>query len=156
MIEYCIAHTENDYKAAVILIKEYANWLDVDLTFQQFENELLELSSMYSKPNGGIILCRENDKFIGCVGVRKMEEQICELKRMWVQIPFQHKGIGKGLLHEAIILAKNCGYSLMRLDTLRHMTPAINLYRKNGFYEIEAYYFNPVEGVVYFEKQLHV
>jgi ribosomal protein S18 acetylase RimI-like enzyme len=73
---------------------------------------------------------------------------------MYVQPAHQHKGIGKILLEKSIALAQNCHYKFVRLDTLNYMTPAINLYKKYGFYEIAPYYHNPVATAVYFEKKL--
>jgi len=107
---------------------------------------------MYNATDGGIILCKEDNNFIACVALRRREAKIAELKRMYVQPAHQHKGIGKVLLEKAIALAQSCNYEYIRLDTLNHMTPAINLYKKYGFYEIAPYYFNPVATAVYFEK----
>lgn len=154
MPEYLLVKTNEEYTAAVLLFKEYAAWLNIDLGFQHFDDELQDLKQMYNAIEGGIILCKEGQSFIGCVAVRKKEENIAELKRMYVQPQHQHKGIGKNLLQQAIELARCCQYDYIRLDTLNHMLPAINLYKKYGFYEIEAYYHNPIATAVYFEKKL--
>lgn len=154
MPEYIAVMNESDYEIAVSLFKEYANWLNIDLGFQKFDEELLLLKSMYAAPYGGIILAKMGTVFIGCVAIRKINETTAELKRMYVKPVGQHQGIGSGLLHEAIALAIKCGYKKIQLDTLRNMIPAINLYKKNGFYEIPAYYYNPQETAVYFEKIL--
>jgi putative acetyltransferase len=154
MPDYLIVKTDKEYNAAIRLFKEYAEWLNIDLGFQHFQEELQNLKAMYNSADGGIILCKEKDNFIACVAIRKIAKDIAELKRMYVQPAHQHKGIGKTLLEKAITLAVNCNYKYIRLDTLNHMTPAINLYKKNGFYEIDAYYNNPVSTAVYFEKKL--
>jgi putative acetyltransferase len=154
MLEYIVVQMDEEYKAAVQLFKAYAAWLNIDLGFQHFDEELNNLKNMYNATDGGIILCKDGDIFIGCVAVRKNTANIAELKRMYVLPEHQHKGIGKILLEEAITLAKECGYEYIRLDTLNHMIPAINLYKKYGFYEIPAYYHNPIVTAVYFEKKL--
>ncbi len=154
MHEYLIASTATEYEAAAGLFKEYANWLGIDLCFQHFDEELQSLTTMYHPSVGGIVLCKNEDAFIACVGVRKITDEIAELKRMWVQRPFAHQGIGQVLLDKALAIARQCKYNSIRLDTLRHMKPAISLYEKNGFYEIPAYYVNPEKEVVYFEKLL--
>lgn len=146
--------TEEQYTAAAHLFQEYAAWLGVDLCFQGFEAEVKNLQKMYSLPKGGIILCELNGTFIGCVGVRKIDDQRAELKRMYVQPQQQQKGIGSALLENALELAKECGYEKIQLDTLNTMTPAMNLYLKNGFVEIPAYYHNPIDTAVYFERIL--
>jgi carbonic anhydrase len=146
--------TEKEYAAAASLFREYASWLNIDLSFQKFSEELEDLKTMYGPPAGGIILYKTIHEFAGCIAIRKTDQDTAELKRMYVKPAFQKKGIGKALLNEALLLAKKCGYKKIRLDTLSNMTPAIELYKKYGFYEIPAYYYNPEKNAVYFEKTL--
>jgi putative acetyltransferase len=143
-----------EYNAAAILFKEYAEWLNIDLSFQAFEEELTTLEKMYSFPDGAILLSKEKNIFTGCVAVRKKEAGIAELKRMYIKPENRKQGLGKSLLENAIEIAIKLGYTKIRLDTLDNMTPAINLYKNAGFYEIEPYYFNPEKNAVFFEKQL--
>jgi putative acetyltransferase len=154
MINYLTASTDEEYEQATVLFKEYAAWLNIDLSFQYFDDELLELKTMYAKPIGGIILCKEEREFIGCVGIRKIDNDIAELKRMFIKPAYQKQGTGKILLEKALELAANLNYKFIRLDTLNYMTPAISLYKNHGFYEIPAYYHNPNETAVYFELKL--
>ena len=156
MPEYVHVTTKEEYAAAASLFRQYAAWLNIDLGFQKFAEELNDLETMYAAPYGAIILSRNENNFSGCIAIRKIDTDTAELKRMYVEEKFQHKGIGKGLLNEAIALAKKYGYKKIRLDTLSDMTPAIELYKKNGFYEIPAYYYNPEKAAVYFEKILAV
>lgn len=155
MTDYIIARPEKEYRTAALLFKEYAAWLNIDLKFQHFEKELQELRKMYAEPFGGIILCKIEKEFIACVAIRKIEENIAELKRMFVQPAYQHQRIGNALLEKAITLAKHLHYRSVRLDTLNYMMPAINLYKKYGFAQIEAYYNNPNTTVVYFELKIN-
>ena len=74
MFKIVTVHTETEYAAASALFKEYADWLNIDLSFQNFEEELLHLKEMYSEPNGAIFLLQQADEFIGCVAIRKKEE----------------------------------------------------------------------------------
>ena len=154
MFEYILIETDAEYAEAAKLFTEYASWLNIDLGFQKFKEELTDLKSMYATPLGGIILCRNNQEFIASVAIRKIDTEIAELKRMYVKPAFQKRGIGKKLLEEAVLLASQSGYNKIRLDTLSNMTPAIDLYKRNGFYEIPAYYYNPESTAVYFEKIL--
>jgi putative acetyltransferase len=154
MPEIIRASTKEHFVAAAVLFKEYAAWLNIDLGFQQFDEELLNLEEMYSEPSGAIFLLQNETVFVGCVGVRKKEEGIAELKRMYLQEPARKTGGGSLLLSTALEAATLLGYTKIRLDTLATMTPAINLYKKNGFYEIAPYYFNPEDNAVFFEKTL--
>lgn len=152
MVELKYVDSREEYMAASELFKEYAAWLTIDLSFQKFEEELTELSTMYAAPTGCIILAKSQNDFIGCIAVRKIEKDIAEIKRMYVTPASQKFGTGTLLLNEALAFAKKAGYAKIRLDTLNTMLPAIRLYEKTGFYKIPAYYFNPEPTAVYFEK----
>lgn len=155
-MNYLIAGTDLEYVQAALLFTAYAQWLNIDLSFQHFEKELIELKTMYGAPQGGIILCKAGHEFVACAGIRKIENNIAELKRMFVKPGYQKHGIGKALLEKAVELAKKLKYTFIRLDTLNYMTAAISLYKQYGFYEIPAYYHNPNETAVYFEMKLNV
>ncbi|RYD74305.1 MAG: GNAT family N-acetyltransferase [Sphingobacteriales bacterium] len=154
MPEFIYAKTKDEYAAAADLFKEYAAWLNIDLCFQNFDAELQQLDKMYALPHGGIILCKEQEHYIGCVGIRKIDNESAEMKRMWIKTDQHGQGPGSALLQKAIELAKICGYKKIKLDTLNTMTPAINLYIKNGFIEIPSYYNNPDSRAMYFEKSI--
>jgi putative acetyltransferase len=153
-MEITIAHSDEEYKVAAILFQEYAIWLNIDLSFQKFDDELLHLKEMYAFPHGAIFLSKDKTFFTGCVAIRKIDTDIAELKRMFIRDDHRGKGIAATLLEKAIATAIQLGYKKIRLDTLDSMTPAINLYKKYGFYEIEAYYFNPEKNAVFFERVL--
>jgi putative acetyltransferase len=153
------ALTPTDYTIASTLFHAYASSLDLDLTFQNFTNELANLQKMYSPPTGVLLLAKSattTEESIGCVGVRALDSSlgICEMKRLYVGPEGRGKGIGKALALRAMLEAKRLGYAKMRLDTLATMTAALELYRGLGFTDIEAYYHNPLDGVVYLEVDL--
>jgi putative acetyltransferase len=154
MPEYILANSQLEYEAAQLLFNEYAQWLNIDLCFQNFDKELQQLSIMYAATSGGIVLCKKGNDFIGCSAIRKIDTTSCELKRMWVQLPYQKLGIGETLLKECIALAKKLNYKEIRLDTLKRLQPAIKLYKKYNFIETEAYYKNPNNDVVYMKLVL--
>ena len=154
MFKIITVNTEAEYAAASALFKEYAEWLNIDLSFQNFEEELLQLKEMYSEPTGAIFLMQQGQEFVGCVAIRKKENGIAELKRMYIKPTTRKNGGGTLLLEKALAAASQLGYKRIRLDTLANMTPAINLYKKHGFYEIAPYYFNPEENAVFFEREL--
>lgn len=152
MVELTYVQTKDHYVVASELFEEYAEWLNIDLSFQKFEAELSELSRMYGAPTGCIILARESQEYIGCIAVRKIGADTAEIKRMYVKPLSQQSGTGTLLLNEAVEFAMKAGYARIQLDTLNSMLPAIRLYEKAGFYRIPAYYFNPEPTAVYFEK----
>jgi ribosomal protein S18 acetylase RimI-like enzyme len=154
MIDVIVVHTKEEYEAAAKLFQAYAAWLNIDLSFQNFNEELLQLQKMYIHPEGAILLAKLNNDFVGCVAVRKKEEHIAELKRMYIKPVYQKQGIASLLLEKSLDIATALGYKKIRLDTLANMLPAISLYKKYGFYEIEPYYFNPEKNAVFFERLL--
>ena len=154
MIDIFTATSDDDYSMAAVLFNEYANWLNIDLTFQKFEDELLQLKSMYGLPLGCIILAKYEGVLAACVAVRQQEPEIAELKRMYVKPAYRKLFIAQKILNKAVDFAGEAGYKKIRLDTLNTMTPAMNLYIKNGFKQIDSYYNNPLETAVYFEKDI--
>ena len=136
------------------LFEEYAAGLGIDLCFQGFDQELATLPGSYARPEGRLLLAGLGADAAGCVGLRRLEADVCEMKRLYVRAPFRGRGIGRMLAERITEEGRAAGYRRMRLDTLPFMNSALALYRELGFREIPAYRDNPVEGVVYLELQL--
>jgi ribosomal protein S18 acetylase RimI-like enzyme len=154
MLKYIQPKNELQFNDAINLFSEYASSLNISLAFQNFSEELKIIQNMYGSPNGCLLIVYDDNKAVACAAYRKIGEDIAELKRMYIKPSFRGLKIGQTLLEMLCKLAFDNGYTKMRLDTLDTMLPAIGLYKKNGFYEISAYYHNPNDGVVYMEKQL--
>ncbi len=90
----------------------------------------------------------------GGVGLRPLDRDIAEMKRLYVRPEFHGHGLGRRLAEATIGAARGIGYRRMRLDTIATMHAANALYRSLGFAEIPPYYDNPLKGVVYFELKL--
>ena len=149
------AHSSEEIDQARQLFNEYSAWLQIDLCFQNFEKELAELPGDYASPDGRLILAYDDEELAGCVALRKIDEGICEMKRLFLRDRFRGKGLGRSLIEAIINEAKQIGYERMRLDTLPpKMNKAIALYNELGFKEIEPYYNNPVLGAVFMELSL--
>jgi carbonic anhydrase len=148
------AKDSRDFLEAKEIILEYAGRLGIDLCFQNFDYEINNLQEMYSEPTGALILATVNNKTIGIAGIRKFENNDCELKRMYVKEEFRGSGFGRQILEYAIELAKNLNYDKIKLDTHESMEAAIKLYVKYGFREIPQYRYNPNEAVRFFELDL--
>jgi len=153
-ISYKIAGTKQEFEKGKELFQQYANSLKLDLSFQDFTKELESIDKQYNKPGGALLLAWEGKIAVGCAGIRELDPETAELKRMYVQPAYRGHRIGQKLLELCIDMARELKYSKIRLDTLPDMMQALNLYRSCGFYEIPAYRFNPVKGAVYMEKDL--
>jgi putative acetyltransferase len=136
------------------LFREYADFLKVDLCFQDFENELARLPGAYSPLGGVLLLAVDESRTLGCVALRRVGDGVCEMKRLYVRPEGRGRGIGRALAVEVITQAVGLGYTTMRLDTLDWLVEAIHLYESLGFSRIPAYYNNPLSGVVYWELDL--
>lgn len=136
------------------LFLEYADFLGVDLCFQGFEQELAELPGAYAPPDGRLLVAIANGTSVGCVALRKLEDGICEMKRLYVQPGFRGQGIGRQLADAIIREARGIGYQRMRLDSLASLQEATALYRSLGFVEIPPYRFNPLSDAVFMEVVL--
>ena len=145
-----------EFSQAKELILEYVKWLGIDLSFQNFDEEIDTLQVTYSEPNGGLCLALRNDKAVGVAGIKRFNESECELKRMFVQPGSRGFGIGKLLLIRCVDIAKKLNYVTIKLDTAEFMKSAIKLYTDNGFVEILAYRYNPYEEAKYFELNLEL
>lgn len=145
------ATSGDDFKAARSLFQEYADGLGVDLCFQNFADELANNEKIYSSPTGALLLAICDQQIAGCVAVRRLKTNICEMKRLYVKPGFQNLKIGRMLAIKIIEKSRELGYERMRLDTLPQMARAQNLYRSLGFREISAYRYNPDEDTVFME-----
>ena len=134
------------------LFVAYAHDLPFDLSFQNFDDELKGLPGRYARPSGRILLAKYGGEFVGCVALRQIGEDVCEMKRLFVKPAWRGKGIGKALARAVVEEARRIGYKRMRLDTV--LEPAKSLYRSLGFREIPPYQHVPIEGVVFMELEL--
>lgn len=134
--------------------RNYAAWLGVDLSFQNFDQEMASLPGAYAEPQGRLFFAEIDSRPAGCVGIRPFSAGICEMKRLYVTPKERSKGIGKALVLAAIKAAKEIGYKRLLLDTLPNMRMAVKLYRELGFTESPAYYPSPVEGTIFLALDL--
>jgi len=132
------------------LFDEYADTIGIDLTFQNFEQELLHIADIYTPPEGALILAKQEGIPAGCVGLRKIDTHRCEMKRLYVRPTSRGKGLGNALCRKIISKGRQLGYREMLLDTLSTMNDAQALYRLHGFKETEPYYHNPLPAAQYF------
>ena len=149
------AESPTEIETARVLFREYSDWLQVDLCFQNFEQELAELPGDYAPPAGRLWLAWINQDIAGCIAMRSIGDGICEMKRLYVRPEFRGQGLGRLLAEKLIDEARKIGYRKMRLDTLPgQMDQAISMYRKLGFREIKRYYNNPYEAALFMELDL--
>jgi carbonic anhydrase len=135
------------------LLREYEASLNVSLCFQGFEKELAELPGEYAPPRGRLLLACDGAQPAGCVALRELDEETCEMKRLYLRTEFRGQGAGRRLARAVIQEARTLGYKRMRLDTLAAMQEAKALYESLGFKRIEPYYHNPHPGTEFMELE---
>jgi len=176
------AETPDEIEEVRRLLREYEASLGVSLCFQGFERELAELPGEYVPPGGRLLLCsagvspavagasrsrpRGQDTHAtagetpalhhaaGCVALRRVDDETCEMKRLYLRPAFRGKGAGRVLAVAIIGEARKIGYKKMRLDTLAEMREARTLYESLGFKRIEPYRYNSIEGAILVELKL--
>ncbi len=136
------------------LFNTYQQELNENLCFQNFDAEMQNPLLKYANPTGALFVATQNNIAIGCVALQKIDNSICEMKRLYVLPEFRKFKIGEKLVIQIIEIAKLLGYTTMKLDTLSRLHPAIKLYEKFGFIQTQAYYSNPLSSVVYMELSL--
>ncbi|MGH8650820.1 MAG: GNAT family N-acetyltransferase [Gammaproteobacteria bacterium] len=136
------------------LIEQYAQALGVDLKFQNFAHEIRHLSEVYGPPRGCLLLAHQASQAVGCVELRGLGIEVCEMKRLYVRAGLRGSGIGKRLVRAVIDRALLLGYRRMVLDTLASMHTALALYRSFGFRPTESYYPNPFQDATFLELDL--
>ena len=146
-----------EYKAMMAqLYKEYNDLLlktdpnfESCLAMQNFEHEIEQLEVKFAPPENALIIAFDGETHAACVGIKKFSPEICELKRLYVRPQYRGSGLGRQLTEMMIEKAREKGYKYMYLDTMPGLEAAVRMYEHMGFYEIEKYYPNPGENMIY-------
>ena len=159
MLRVVSAVSEQSISQARSLFREYANMPGVVQCLGDFEKEVASLPGRYGPPAGRLLLAiqegrLDSDQAVGCAALRKLDEEICEMKRLFVRPALRGKGIARELVHSLITEARAIGYKTMVLDTLPSMQQAHQLYRTLGFREIPSYQNDPIPDALFFELRL--
>jgi putative acetyltransferase len=136
------------------LLREYVAGLPPAVEIPDFDDEVAHLPGAYAPPRGRLLVARSDGSAAGCVGLRPLDGDIAELKRLYVREPFRGRGLARALVAAVIAAAREEGYRRLRLDTHESMAAARALYGSFGFREIPAYWDQPVPNVRFYELTL--
>lgn len=144
------------------LFTEYTDMLlEGDPTFkkyldiQNYDEEVENLEEKYGMPKGRLYIVYFDEQLAGCIGLRKIDNENCEMKRLYVRPEFRGNHIGNELVNRIIDDAKEIGYKFMLLDTFPFLENAIHMYKNFGFYEISSYNNSPMDSLIYMKLDLH-
>ncbi|HET9913501.1 MAG TPA: GNAT family N-acetyltransferase [Anaerolineales bacterium] len=103
-------------------------------------HDMDELQQTYFDDSGIFLVLTEDDQIIGTGAIRKIDDQTCELKRLWLLFEYHGQGLGYRMIQELFSFARGKGYRRMRLETDQTaQSRAFELYKRLGFYEIPRY-----------------
>ena len=151
-----------DYKEEIgELFREYTDMLVAGdpkfrayLDLQNYDEELAHLEVKYGPPDGRLYILMEDGAALGCVGLRRISDADCELKRLYLRPTARGRGLSRLLMDRVVADARAIGYSRMLLDTLPFLRAARGLYREYGFEEIERYNDSPMDDSIYMKLEL--
>jgi len=173
MVEFIPADISIHRSILVEFNVEYLDWVlsevqkryDIDLTsvaeqtVQEYVENNIESLATYRPREGSFYLLQEGEEFVGMGAIRKLNKDVCEIKRMYIRPEFRGKGFGKALLQQLLAKGKEFGFSAVYLDTGLFMKAAQHIYRSAGFIEREQYPESEVPQPIrrlwlYMEKRL--
>ncbi|RZL90571.1 MAG: GNAT family N-acetyltransferase [Variovorax sp.] len=168
----------HEIEATRAIFRDYAASLNVDLCFQNFDEELANLPGDYAEPRGALLLALVDTKdtrvavnappipraqggfahVAGCCALRPLDAadypNAAEMKRVYVRPAFRGMGLGRQMVEALLDAARGAGYACVLLDTLDDMESARALYEDLGFVEVPPYYHNPIAGSHYLKVDL--
>jgi putative acetyltransferase len=158
VFEFITPDSPAQIEATRQIFRDYAGQLDVDLDFQNFDEELAGLPGVYAAPQGCLLLARVDGDIAGCCALRPLDTvdypNASEMKRLYVRQAYRRSGLGRQLAEQILDRARMAGYRSVLLDTLSDMEAARALYEDLGFREIPPYYHNPIAGAHYLKVDL--
>ena len=149
------AESAEDLDEVRRLLRQFVAWhaerqpKNLTLVTEYFDDEAWEaerdgLPGVYAATEGGaLMLATLGGRPVGCVAVRQLDDESCEMKRMYVDDAGRGQGVGRALGEALIQRARDLGYTAMYLDTSVEQHEAIGLYRSLGFAQVEPYYGVP-------------
>lgn len=171
----------HEIEATRAIFRDYAASLDIDLCFQNFDEELATLPGDYAEPRGALLLALVDAEgsgaasaqidapkirriqggvayVAGCCALRPLDTtdypNAAEMKRLYVRPAFRGLGLGRQMAEAILDAARGAGYACVLLDTLDDMESARALYEDLGFVEVPPYYHNPIAGAHYLKVEL--
>lgn len=145
------AESERDFEAVAQLMRAFVAWhyerhsadravIDRYFDPDRFAAELAGLPGEFAPPRGALLVAEEGGRIAGCVALRPLCDDACEMKRMFVFPEFHGRGVGLQLGEAIVGKARQAGYRRMMLDTGPAQREAQGLYRRLGFRDAEPYY----------------
>lgn len=128
------ANTEEQFIILELVGKVLADY-DLAVNTKSTDKDITDLNQHYFDNNGWFAVLEQNEKIIGTYGIYRTDNNVCELRKMYLLKEYQGLGLGKIMLDDALEVAKKLGYNKMILETNKVLQKAMQLYKKYGFIE---------------------
>ena len=148
------ARFPQDNARVLVIFREYISSAPVSLDYQQNEQEFADLVSKYSLPNGVVLLIWKDNEIVGCGAFRRVDEKVCEMKRVYIRPSERGHQLGEKLVNNLMKIAKENGYQRMCLDVLADFETARRLYVRLGFEPCDPVSYNPIPGTHFLGRNL--
>ena len=142
-----------DEASVVDIWREFIANAGISLAYQANEAEFANLPGKYAAP-GGCVLLAAGDGIDGCIALRPVDGDVCEMKRLYVRPHARGCRLGRTLVERLLTEARRAGYREVRLDVMEHYLAARRLYAEFGFVAAEPVSFNPTPGASFLGLRL--
>jgi putative acetyltransferase len=147
MARLTTAATPDELHLAREMWREYSRVVGDPAWFPGFEAELAELGSMYGPPGGTFLLAWEGNELAACGGLRRIDADVGELRRVYVRPKFRGRGLARTISMSLMGEARRIGYAAVRLDVPPKLAEGLKLYQSLGFSPIPAYAGQPAGAI---------
>jgi GNAT superfamily N-acetyltransferase len=131
-----------EWPASELLAEMRVELNDVYDTFSRLDNPPLSPGEL-RPPGGAYLVGFVGDEAVAGGGLRRLSDEVAEIKRMYVRLPARSRGVARALLAALEEAAVSLGYAAARLDTGPKQVHGLALYRSSGYVDIEPYNDNP-------------
>ena len=124
-----------DTEAIKELFTEYSHIQGAESCFVSFDKELNDLVGFYL--GGSMLVGYEDEKPIACIAIRKIDDETCEAKRLFIKPEYRGKGYARIILNTMIEKAGELGFKEVTFTTKPAvMSIGYGLYKRMGFEEV--------------------
>ena len=160
MLKIYPVETDEDLEIVKGLLEDYLAFmfeLDGPVHIKEVEahkHQMNNLGEYFRPPDGCLLVAKYKKESAGCVALRMLSDDTCEMKRLYVKPKFRGLKIGRNLANAVIKQAQKIGYKHMRIHTISALEQANRLYKSLGFNEIDPFEYTPREDAVFMELKL--
>jgi putative acetyltransferase len=101
------------------------------------------VEAFYTPPTGIFLVLLDGENVVGTGAIRRIDEHVCELKRMFFLPEYRGQGHGREMGERLLAFAQSAGYQRVQLVTSPFLERATRLYQKLGFHAVDCAVIRP-------------